>query len=66
MMNSNLLLNLPGHIHTGAVVPSVKKKSKRIQKATIRCIPFNQSGEPGKCIVCGAKAEEKAYIAKAY
>jgi prolyl-tRNA synthetase len=43
-----------------------EEKIKEDTKATIRCIPFDQTGEPGKCIVCGAKAEEKAYIARAY
>jgi prolyl-tRNA synthetase len=43
-----------------------EEKIKDDTKATIRCIPFDQSGEPGKCIVCGAEATEKAYIARAY
>jgi prolyl-tRNA synthetase len=43
-----------------------ENKIKEDTKATIRCIPFDQSKEPGKCIVCGKHATEKAYIARAY
>jgi prolyl-tRNA synthetase len=39
---------------------------KEDTKATTRCIPLNQNAEPGKCIVCGKPAKEKAYFAKAY
>ena len=41
-------------------------KVKEDTKATTRCIPLNQNVEPGKCIVCGKPAKEKAYFAKAY
>lgn len=41
-------------------------KIKEDTKATTRCIPLNQNAEPGKCIVCGKPAKEKAYFAKAY
>jgi len=34
--------------------------------ATIRCIPFEQPGGRGKCIVCGGPAEEQAIFARAY
>ena len=34
--------------------------------ATIRCIPFKQEQSGGRCVVCGKKAEELAYFAKAY
>jgi prolyl-tRNA synthetase len=33
--------------------------------ATLRCIPFEQQN-PGNCIVCGKKAKNVAYFAKAY
>jgi len=41
-------------------------KVKEDTKATTRCIPFDQPTGTGKCIVCGEKAEKKAYFAKAY
>jgi prolyl-tRNA synthetase len=41
-------------------------KIKEDTKATTRCIPLNQTAEPGECIVCGKPAKEKAYFAKAY
>ncbi|MBI9050983.1 MAG: proline--tRNA ligase [Anaerolineaceae bacterium] len=43
-----------------------EEKIKEDTKATIRCIPFDQSKEHGQCIVCGKDAEEKAYISRAY
>lgn len=33
---------------------------------TIRCIPFEQPGGSGPCILCGEEAEEQAVFAKAY
>ncbi len=41
-------------------------KIKEDTKATTRCIPLEQPGGHGKCIVCGQPAAEKAYFAKAY
>lgn len=41
-------------------------KIKEDTKATTRCIPMNQQVAPGKCIVCGQPADDKAYFAKAY
>lgn len=35
-------------------------------KATIRCIPFDQKGEVGRCIRCGEEAREQAVFARAY
>ncbi len=35
-------------------------------KATLRCIPLDQTGITGSCICCGQPAQEKAYFAKAY
>jgi prolyl-tRNA synthetase len=35
-------------------------------KASSRCIPLEQPGGEGKCVVCGEKATEKAYFARAY
>jgi prolyl-tRNA synthetase len=41
-------------------------KVKEDTKATTRCIPLDQPGGKGKCIVCGAEAHEKVYFSKAY
>ncbi len=41
-------------------------KIKEDTKATSRCIPFDQPGGQGRCIVCGEKAEHKVYFARAY
>ncbi len=41
-------------------------KIKEDTKATIRCIPFDQPGGSGKCVVCGEPASEMAIIARAY
>ncbi|HYJ12690.1 MAG TPA: proline--tRNA ligase [Thermomicrobiales bacterium] len=35
-------------------------------KATIRCIPFDQPGGEGSCIVCGSSATQRAIVARAY
>jgi prolyl-tRNA synthetase len=39
---------------------------KEDTKATSRCIPFEQDGQSGRCIYCGAAASEKTVFAKAY
>jgi prolyl-tRNA synthetase len=41
-------------------------KVKEDTKATTRCIPLDQSGGDGSCIVCGRHAAEKVYWARAY
>jgi prolyl-tRNA synthetase len=41
-------------------------KVKEDTKATTRCIPLNQESGDGRCIVCGQKANQKVYFAKAY
>ena len=41
-------------------------KIKEETKATLRCVPLEQAGGPGKCVVCGQPATEKAIFAKAY
>ncbi|HXE75444.1 MAG TPA: proline--tRNA ligase [Candidatus Xenobia bacterium] len=35
-------------------------------KATLRCIPLEQTTDPGRCIVCGQPARERGIFAKAY
>ncbi len=41
-------------------------KVKEDSKATTRCIPFDQPGGNGHCIVCGQPASEKVYFSRAY
>jgi prolyl-tRNA synthetase len=41
-------------------------KIKEDTKATTRCIPFEQPGGNGRCIVCGEPAAQKAIFGKAY
>jgi prolyl-tRNA synthetase len=43
-----------------------EEKIKEDTKATLRCIPLDQSTAPGRCLVCNEAAAEKAYFAKAY
>ena len=46
--------------------PACETKIREETKATCRAIPLNQNGAPGKCIVCGEPATERAFFAKAY
>ncbi|MFL6216455.1 MAG: proline--tRNA ligase [Blastocatellia bacterium] len=39
---------------------------KEQTRATIRCIPFAQSSEAGRCIRCGAESQERVIFARAY
>lgn len=41
-------------------------KVKEDTKATTRCIPLDQPGGSGRCVVCGEPATEKVYFARAY
>jgi prolyl-tRNA synthetase len=41
-------------------------KIKEETKATTRCIPFDQPGGSGHCVVCGNEAQEVAIFARAY
>ncbi len=41
-------------------------KVKEDTKATTRCIPLEQEGGTGPCIVCGEKAQEKVIFGRAY
>jgi prolyl-tRNA synthetase len=43
-----------------------EEKIKEATKATMRCIPLEQSDGSGACIFCGATATERAIFAKAY
>ncbi|MBM4429131.1 MAG: proline--tRNA ligase [Chloroflexi bacterium] len=39
---------------------------KEDTKATIRCIPLQQDGQPGRCVCCDSEATEKAIFARAF
>lgn len=41
-------------------------KIKEETKAAVRCVPFEQSGETGKCIYSGEKTDKKVLFALAY
>jgi prolyl-tRNA synthetase len=41
-------------------------KVKEDTKATTRCIPLEQPSGEGRCIVCGQRATQKVYFARAY
>ena len=41
-------------------------KIKEETRATMRCIPLEQSGGSGKCVYCGKPAQEQAIFARAY
>ncbi len=41
-------------------------KIKELTKATIRCIPLNNTQEEGKCILTGKKSNQRVLFAKAY
>lgn len=45
--------------------PETEKVLKDL-KITIRCIPFQQSGSPGSCIITGQPATQDAIFAKSY
>jgi len=46
--------------------PVCESKVKEDTKASIRCIPLEQPGGSGTCIVCGKTATSKVYFAKSY
>ena len=41
-------------------------KIKEETKATMRCIPLEQEGGDGLCVLCGKPAKERAIFARAY
>jgi prolyl-tRNA synthetase len=45
--------------------PECEEKAAGL-KVTIRCLPFDQSGSTGKCVICGSPAKTDAIWAKAY
>jgi len=46
--------------------PKCEAQIKTDTKATCRCIPLDQPGGTGDCVVCGKLAEKKTYFARAY
>lgn len=46
--------------------PACETKVKDETKATARCIPLEQPGGEGTCVVCGKPANRKVYFARAY
>ena len=47
-------------------VEACEEQIKEETKATVRCIPMEQSGDQGSCIRCGQPANERAIFGKAY
>lgn len=43
-----------------------EEKIKELSKATIRCIPLNNTQEAGKCILTGNASEQRVLFARAY
>ena len=43
-----------------------EERIKELTKATIRCIPLKGAKQEGKCILTGAKSEQRVLFAKAY
>jgi len=63
----NILQNQGGFVYAhwdGKAETEIKIKDET--KATIRCIPFEQKGEPGKCIYSGEPSNQKVIFARAY
>ena len=46
--------------------PHCEAQIKADTKASSRCIPLDQPGGTGPCVVCGQDSDQKAYFAKAY
>jgi len=44
----------------------VEEKIKADLKVTIRCIPFDKSGGPGKCVITGEPSAQRVVFAKSY
>ena len=46
--------------------PACETRIREESKATCRAIPLEQDTQPGKCLVCGESATERAFFAKSY
>jgi prolyl-tRNA synthetase len=63
----DLLDNKPGFVYAHwDGTPETEEKIKDLCKATIRCIPFNNPKEEGKCILTGKPSHERVLFARAY
>lgn len=63
----DLLDNHPGFIYAHwDGTPETEEKIKELTKATIRCIPFNNPKEEGKCILTGKPSSQRVLFARAY
>ena len=43
-----------------------EEQIKKETKATIRCVPYDNKGKSGKCMVTGKKSNQRVVFAKAY
>jgi len=63
----NLIKNNSGFVYAHwDGTEKTEEKIKSDTKATIRCIPYQNEGKPGKCIVTGKPSKQKVVFAKAY
>lgn len=63
----DLLDNKPGFVYAHwDGTPETEEKIKDLCKATIRCIPFNNPQEEGKCILTGKPSHQRVLFARAY
>ena len=46
--------------------PETEEKIKELSKATIRCIPLQNTAEEGKCILTGGASKQRVLFARAY
>jgi prolyl-tRNA synthetase len=46
--------------------PETEQKIKELTKATIRCIPLDNTQEEGKCIISGNPSTQRVLFARAY
>ncbi|MDL2312839.1 proline--tRNA ligase [Bacteroidales bacterium OttesenSCG-928-B11] len=46
--------------------PETEEKIKELSKATIRCIPFDNPEEEGKCVLTGKPSKQRVLFARAY
>ncbi len=46
--------------------PETETKIKELTKATIRCIPMDNEGEEGKCVLTGNPSKQRVLFAQAY
>ena len=63
----DLLDNKPGFVYAHwDGTPETEEKIKELSKATIRCIPFNNPKEEGKCILTGKPSSQRVLFARSY